>query len=282
MTAPFSVEGALDKHVAALEEERQPDGYWHPSSLFGCARKAVYEFLGTPKPALDAKTKRIFRIGHETHEFIQTAVAEQGNLVLFLPEVKVVDDELKIKGHADGLGLYADGTWELFEFKTIRDNALKYAKELPKDDHRKQTVSYVRTLRKFGGTWKLPDELVGDYLNALGPLRETLPNYVVDTDGEVRLVIPPLPDLERIRFAYLAKGDWTIAEFVQLYNEQKGAWVESYVERLQRHVDEGTLPMRLPNKTLDSGNISPTQHHYLCGYCPFAERCWKQDEEGVD
>jgi hypothetical protein len=275
----FSVEAALDHYVEKLEEERQPDGYWHPSGLFGCARQAVYGFLGVPKSAPDRKSKRIFRIGHVTHDFIQRAVGAHPGLVLFLPEVKILDEERKLKGHADGLGFYEDGTAEVFEFKSTRSGALRYG-DLPKDDHRKQVTSYVSVLRRHGGTWKIDPEIDLSYT---GTLQHEQPwEIFTDDEGSARLRIPPLPELEHVRIAYLAKDDWEIREFEQKHTDQKEAWLDDYLARLRRHVDEGTLPMRLPNKTLDSGRVSPTQHHYLCGYCPFAARCWSQDQEGVE
>lgn len=279
---PFSVEAAVDRYVEELEEARGHDGLWHPSGLFGCPRKAVYDYLGVDKDEPDARAKRIFRLGHMLHEFVQTAIAAwvdsidpgEDGLVLFLPEVKVVDPELGVKGHADGLGLYADGHWELFEFKSINSNAFKYG-DLPKDDHRKQPTLYAGILRRLGGTWKVDGPRRALPVGGLGLEAFT------DEEGDLRLRIPPLPDLTRMQLVYVSKDDMQMEAFPQLWTPEKEAWIGSYLERLQRHADEGTLPHRLPNKTLPSGNISPTQRDYRCSYCPFAARCWNVDKEGV-
>ena len=75
----FTVEAALDDHVAALEIPRLPDGKWHPSSIFGCDRKAIYEVRGTtPTNPPNAGSRRTFRIGHIFHSFLQDAVAAAG------------------------------------------------------------------------------------------------------------------------------------------------------------------------------------------------------------
>lgn len=270
----LSVAETLDAHVADLEEERLPDGQWHPSSLFGCERRAVYDFLGTEKEPLDARTKRVFRMGHIFHELLQdglTAAVERGDLKAFYPEVKIVDPVRGLKGHADGLALENDDTWTVLEFKSIKSTGFKYG-GLPKDDHRKQVAAYVSTLRRYGGTWKLPDRiptwLESQLFASMGG------DVVTSDDGQDQyLVIPPLGDLARVRFAYVSKDDLEIKEFEQTHSEQKEQWLDEYLAGLRAHVDAGTLPDRLIRYT-ETGNVSK-QRHYLCGYCPFAKTCWE-------
>ena len=253
----FQVADALDAYVAELEEERLPDGRWHPSSLFGCARRAVYDFLGTPKAPLDKRSKRVFRMGHIFHALIQEAVARDPSLKQAYAEVKIVDPERGIEGHADGLIQHADGHWTLLEFKSIRSTGMKYS-DLPKDDHQKQTFSYVSVLRKYGGSVKPPGWKEGDGV----------------------IVIPPLGDLDHIRYAYISKDDLEIREFDREFTAAEEEWLNIYLLKLKIHVAQGTLPKRLIRLT-EAGNVS-SQKHYLCSYCPFMARCWSEDGEGVD
>lgn len=266
------VEEALDGYVEALEEERLPDGHWHPSSLFGCARRAVYDFIGAEKAPLTKKSKRIFRMGHIIHELIQTALQRSPKIVRFYPEVSVSDPELNTKGHADGLALLDDGTWVVCEFKSISGFGFKALKG-PKDDHLKQAKTYVRSLRKFGGHVRVtPEWLEANYSDDLE----------LDTDAEgMMVVIPPLGALTKIGFAYLSKDSLDILEYEEVFTDADDAWLVEYLERLSLHVFEGTLPRRLVNIT-PTGRVSKTRA-WECNWCPFAERCWNPREpEGVE
>lgn len=268
----FSVAGALDRYVESLEEERLPDGHWHPSSLFGCARRAVYDFLGTPKAPIGARTKRVFRVGHIFHELIQTAVAASPAVKEAYAEVKIVDPVRKIKGHADELILVdedGEDVWGVLEFKSIKSTGMKYS-DLPKDDHRKQVATYCDVLREYGGLVKIQD-----------PAENVYNRNTTEIDGELYIVIPPLGDLARVRFAYVSKDDLEIKEFEQIHTDAKGEWVTNYIKGLEVHVANGTLPKRLVRLT-PKGKVSK-QRPWPCSYCPFADKCWAPEEpEGVD
>lgn len=253
MTALSLTQQIVDDYVSSLEEERKPDGYWHPSSLFTCARRAVYEFLGVEKPPVDARGKRIFRLGHILHEFIQTAfgrAASLGDQALFYPEVALVDEARKIKGHADGLSVsLADG--EVLEIKTIGTYGYKSLTE-PKPEHKQQAKLYVQILRRYGGTFEFQPE------------------------GGGVIEIPPMPNLKKVRFAYVSKDNLEIKEYVEEFTEEDDEELDAYLARLDLHVFEGTLPKRLIQLT-PTGKVSK-QRPWECGYCPFADRCYSSRE----
>lgn len=235
----FSVLSAIDRHVGALETERQPDGKWHPSSISGCARQAVYGFRGVPKSdERAAKSKRILRIGHILHQFAQDAVmAEVGvSIRAFYEEVKIDIPELNITGSVDGVLELYDGTWVVLEFKTISSNGFKYAKELPKPEHVTQVACYLHALREHGS-----------------PARG----------------IPPLGDrLTKAVVAYVEKQELSIAEYTVEWSEQMRADLVSRAAELAWYEDGDELPDRLlPEKR--GGK------HWLCGYCEWNTRCWE-------
>lgn len=254
----FSVTASLDRYVSALEEPREADGYWHPSSLFSCPRKAVYEFRGTEKSnPPDERARRVFRVGHILHEFVQTAISRDPDVVAFYAEVKILDEERRIKGSADGLIRYGNGTWEVLEFKTINSNAFRY-NDLPKEDHKGQGSVYIDLLRTYGGIATLAD------------------------GTEVEL--PPMgDDLRRVRFVYISKDDLKIEEFTMLWTDGKAQVIDERLEILEVHEAAGTLPRRLPPtvKTNKKTGKTTTSRNYLCGYCSFQDRCWNEDPEGV-
>lgn len=236
----FTISGAMDAHIEALEVPREPDGKWHPSSLYGCDRKAVYEIRGTvPSDDRDVKSKRALRQGHMVHEFVQEAVASTSGLRVY-DEVKINAPDLNLTGSVDGLIWLSDDEAQVLEYKTIKAWGFK-ALTKPKDDHIGQTKAYVYCLRNFGG---------------------------VSREGEV---IPPLGDkLKSVRFAYICKDDFSVREFVLEYQPDWEAEVVSRVADLSAQQEAGTLPARLKGEN--------GKRNWLCGYCPFETRCWEVEE----
>jgi CRISPR/Cas system-associated exonuclease Cas4 (RecB family) len=254
----FSVVAALDKHILRLEEERKPDGFFHPSGIFGCPRKAVYEMRGTEKSnPPDERARRIFRVGHVLHELIQDAIALDDEVVAFYAEVKVFDPERGIKGAADGLVRLANGRWIVLEFKSINSMAFRF-NDLPKEDHRGQASVYMDVLRTHGGTAEL-------------------------SDG-TPVILPPFgEELTRATFAYVSKDDLKVEEFTMLWTDAKAEVIDERIHVLSTHLDAGTLPRRLPPtvKTNKTTKKTTSSRNYACGYCPFQTKCWNEDEEGV-
>lgn len=143
---PSLIQPILDKHFLALKEEREPDGFFHPSSLTGCARQAVYERTGTPKTdATDVRNVRIMARGTEMHEAIQSILLQE--FPGFLPEVAV--EHPLVRGSCDGLLPIGDGL-ELQEFKSISPMAKKFKGSLPKPEHVMQARIYAWGLKGMG------------------------------------------------------------------------------------------------------------------------------------
>jgi hypothetical protein len=185
-------------------------------------------------------------------------VAKSPDLARYWYEVKILDPLRRIKGSVDGLKLFRTGAWEVDEYKTINSMAFRF-KDLPKEDHKGQASVYLQTLREVGGI----------AINA-------------ETGEEER--IPPLgDDLTRARFTYISKDDLKVEEYTMLWTPSKGAVIDERLDLLERHLEDGTLPARLPDEPVMSKG-KPTgkfKQAYLCGYCPFLDRCWNEDPEGV-
>jgi len=252
----FSVEEIIDRHVERLHEDREPDGYWHPSSLSNCLRQAVYELRGTEiTNPRDARSRRILRVGHMFHQFVQDAIASDPAVVEFYPEIKLHSERLRVIGSSDGLQSLAriveDGyeVWEVVEFKTINSLSFRY-KDLPKPAHKIQAATYMKLLREDGGT----------------------------VLGESPKVIPPLGDkLTRARLVYLSKDDLKLEEHVVLWTPAKDEEILSRIAVLEEHRVAGTLPRRLP--MVSDKKTGQEKRDYLCGYCQYEDRCWKGDPD---
>jgi hypothetical protein len=245
-SAPISVTAILDEHVAALSEERLPDGKWHPSSYWGCDRKVVYELRGVEKTnPPNAATYRRFRVGHILHEFVQGALATAPEIIAFYPEFSI-ETKLEETGHGDGLAFLNDGTAIVLEFKSINARGFGFLKTGPKDDHAKQASSYAVAARRDG---------------------------VIADDGTA---IPPLGDkLTGVLVVYLEKDSLEMREFWLPYNTGWEARVEARIASLERYrADPESLPPRQADK-------SKFPCSWKGGQCDFLDRCWDQDGNGV-
>lgn len=241
----------IDRMFLDRQEDRPPDGFFHPSSLSGCARMTVYEVTGTePSDEKDVRSIRIMGEGTDMHADIQAEMAKR--FPGFLAEVKV--DCLDIRGSVDGLLPVSDGVsgaaerwveehktippyellspvYELQEYKSGGDYKIKMLKRkgAPDPQHVKQTQMYYWALGKMG------------YL------------------------------LDGIRIVYFARDDWSVLEFeVEPWDEAECRSFEGELGLLRLRVEDGTLPDRLDQK----GDMA-----WLCRYCDFRTRCFKVDRE---
>lgn len=204
------IQPILDKHFLALKEEREPDGFFHPSSLTGCARQAVYERTGTPKTdATDVRNVRIMARGTDMHEEIQGLMLQE--FPGFLAEVPV--EYGLVRGSCDGLLPMGDGVtlaesltapvYELQEFKSISPIAKKFKGSLPKPEHVMQARIYAWGLENTG--------------------------YLIDG----------------IRISYFDRDDWSVQEYeVQPWTDEEALVFENQLDDLEWHAQEGSLPER--------------------------------------
>jgi hypothetical protein len=246
----------VDEEIQARNDARQAErgsdkGEWHPSSLTGCQRAAVYDYTGTERTdEPEIRNIRIMDRGTSIHEEVQAMVVRScirrglSPHEAFLVEVKV--DHAGIKGSCDGL-LKTGTKWEVQEYKSISPTGKKFMhpkpfgkrgpgnEPEPKPEHVKQARIYQRCLKGQGFD-------------------------VTDT----------------IRIVYFDRDDYSVWEF------EVEAWldVEWYeflgeIADLEDHVQADTLPYRMP-MTEKKGRL---ERNWQCGYCPFATRCWNVDKE---
>jgi hypothetical protein len=178
-------------------------------------------------------------------------------VVAYYSEVKILDENRRIKGSVDELLGFSNGTWVVLEFKSINSMAFRF-NDLPKEDHRGQASVYMQSLRENGGIGTLADG--------------------------TEVFIPPLGDkLTRATFAYVSKDDLKIEEYTLHWSDAKAEVIEERLEILETHLEAGTTPRRLPPETKVNNKTgkSTTSRAYLCRYCPFQDYCWNVEKEGV-
>ena len=282
------IKPAIHDYLLATAEDREPDGMWHPSSLFQCDRQAVYQVRATPETDFKTGEDMIpLAMGKAIHTIIQSAVSHVRNAGyctcgvpeptmehhptcdLTLPnvgivkawhEVKVLIPGLNVTGSADSLVLLDDGTYEVEEFKSTKSSGILWANRAvkkggpgfqPKPNHVSQGLAYVYAMRYFP--------------------------FTVDGDGDERLEMPPLGDkLTKLRVTYFGKDAGEILEFVYEITPEWEEQFVKYIWDLERYRSpDAPLPPRLARD--DDG-----KKNWLCNYCAFRTRCWENDGEGVE
>lgn len=257
--APFSIKALVDEYVEALEEPRPPDGMWHPSSYWGCDRRAIYEVRGVEQTnPSDARARRIFRVGHLIHSFVQTALASAPDFVAFYPEF-AIESKLEERGHGDGLVFLEDidtGPVVVIEAKSKNSTGMRYIRMAASDDHAKQGSSYAVQARTTG---------------------------VWIEDGEERRFIPALGErVVGVIVVYFDKDSLDIVEHWLPYETEWEQRVADRITHLNKYRDDpDSLPPRLP-MSRSGGKL---KKNWMCdwgtGRCPFLDRCYKQDGSGT-
>jgi CRISPR/Cas system-associated exonuclease Cas4 (RecB family) len=129
----------------ASDDPWRSSGYYSPSSLAYCARAMYYQRTEVEqRNCLEAQTRITFGVGHAVHDMLQSWLVEALGEDAVEMEVVCTDEDLHIKGAADGL-LELEHFRKLLEIKTI--SAKGYADlSKPKPEHVLQTHCYAYML----------------------------------------------------------------------------------------------------------------------------------------
>ena len=144
----IDIEGMIDAYIHDTEEERLPDGKFHPSSLWMCDRQAVMQARGEVKTnPPDARTMRTFKIGHMFHAFIQEAITHTLKS-RFEPEFDV--DFGLVTGHGDGISEEDGPEHVVWEFKSAKSLRRMEKENAPQEHHVKQVATYAVGKKRDG------------------------------------------------------------------------------------------------------------------------------------
>lgn len=140
------IENALDLYLAG-KEQKDLDGHWHPSAMYGCDRMAIYAKNQVPQSdPPTAQQLRVFEMGNLVHELTQRALIEQGLDVQ--TELLLVDGNNDLAGTLDQYVVFTDRA-EVQEYKSMKGIAFKYLKEA-KPDHVMQAATYCLMMEYLG------------------------------------------------------------------------------------------------------------------------------------
>ena len=233
-------QGIVDQMFLEQYEERSGDGFLHPSSLSGCWRQAVYDASGTERTdAKDVRNIRIMGNGTAFHDKIQAYMHR--TYPGFLSEVEVECGP--VIGSADGLLPTQEGYGY-----TVDAGA-----ESPYTRYELQEYKSISPMGKryLKGRSK-PEHVTQARVYAWALERQ---GYLIDG----------------IRIVYFDRDDWSVEEFeVPAWAPEEAAVFESEMHSAEVHLEEGTLPDRLPLD--EKGNRA-----WLCRYCQYQTRCYEVD-----
>lgn len=147
----------LDEYIAHIDEERVPDGKFHPSSLWMCDRQAVMVARGEKQSnPPDSQTKRVFKIGKIIHEFIQEAMAWRFNRSgsEYNLQTEFAFDEEHVTGHGDDAlfvkWLTPEQEVVVYEYKSTRSLTKQRSSKQASPHHVKQGATYCAALAAQG------------------------------------------------------------------------------------------------------------------------------------
>lgn len=139
---------ALEKYLIARADRDQDRAFNvnAPSSAGRCLRQRYYSRTDVESDGIsDARVQRIFDNGTGFHERTQRYLLDQG--ILLMDEIPLLDEDLNIQGHTDGLLEIGYGECAIMELKSIKDDGFKSLKEA-KPEHKLQGLTYVHCTEK--------------------------------------------------------------------------------------------------------------------------------------
>jgi hypothetical protein len=272
----FTVDAALDSYIERHTEDRPPDGKYHPSTIYMCDRKSLYEVRATEREdAFKPGDRRPLFIGNTLGPVLQSAIEAQVGVTLLsaVSEPRIDVPEWNLVGNADAFVIHMDGTPEVIENKTIGSNGLRFALkkgELPKPEHINQGLTYLLGIKRHGYYTPYFDDDDGMCPNCVTPWKCNGPHEPYPQIQRWHHW-NAVPDLTRLRVVYWEKDKHPVYEYtVHLTSEWEEQFIE-HIQRLDRYRSDGTaLPPRMP-----SG-------FWGCNYCAYARRCWNIDAEGTE
>lgn len=203
----------LDEYLKALDSGREADGKFHPSSLWMCDRQAVMTARGEKKSnPPDAKSLRVFKVGHLIHELIQAAMSwkfdtvdSSSQVVPTMTRPEFAIEEEWVVGHGDDAlfinFLLPDEEVIVYEFKSTRSLAKQRKSGKPSEHHVAQGATYAAALAAKG------------------------------------------TNVKELRVVYFEKTNLDIQEFIIPYNPEWRVQLDKKVAELQPYLDQpGVYP----------------------------------------
>lgn len=272
--------GALQRHIVSENtriQELRSVGYIHPSSACKydwCQRASWYEIIGAPAappPDVGHRMANIFAEGHEIHDKYQRWLTQMGILVGMweclicgyqqwgqgLPEhchfclgdrfayaeVPVEDEDLMIRGHADGI-VMLEGRKRLIEIKSIGLRTIEL-------DYPKMYKPYRDGEINLTELW--------------AKVKEPFPVHIRQATMYLH-ILRRHHAIEEIIFIYEFKANQDVKAFTIGYRPETIAHILQGAREIVTAVDTQHV-VRRPG-------WAETPNVKVCRACPYRETCW--------
>lgn len=275
-----SVIARLDRFLLERTEENdRAINVNSPSQAGRCMRANFWMRTGqADKSVIDARTQRIFDNGTGMHERIQAYLKAEGCLIF--DEIPLIDAELNIQGHTDGLLKLNTYDYAILELKSINSNGFSKLKDA-KEEHKLQAMIYLycmecrrldlREMSQEEFEESKPDRrdfYASRYQHMKDGkkrTREEKINFQVNLNMELDdLLYTITKPIDTIVFLYENKDTQDLKEFKVKYDEEMMDDLIDYYEKLNRYVDKNIEPPR-------EGTSKSCQ---MCRWCSYQSYCW--------
>lgn len=278
----------LDQYLLSLND-KDGDRRWDinsPSSASKCERAIVYGRLDyeSDANAIDARTRRIFDNGTETHERLQKYMMDEG--MLKMDEVPVFLDRLQIQGHTDGLLQLNRYELGILEIKSINTNGFSKLLDA-RDDHKEQALVYMVCLEErrkwLKDKFSTEDEIMNYFIT--DEYRTFIENHYKHMEGgnhyskgeklqfkyeqhmkADRLLWNTPRPINKSIFLYEDKNTQELKEFTVKHDEESWMNLEDKFEYINEYVAKKEVPPRPDNATSKSCTV--------CRWCNFKSTCF--------
>jgi hypothetical protein len=137
---------AMNLSLRAKQEVGRPSkAFWRGSLLGGCLRAHWYDSTGVEGDPFDDGTLRLFERGHVVSDTVNKLLAASPAFTSFESEVPVAIERYDFAGNIDAVVQWANGIVEILEYKSVRQRALSYLKQV-KPEHAIQAAMYSNAL----------------------------------------------------------------------------------------------------------------------------------------
>lgn len=275
-----SIIARLDKFLVSNKEESDRAINVNSPSQVGRCKRANYWMRTGEETAstIDARTQRIFDNGTGMHERIQAYLKAEGSLVF--DEIPLIDEDLNIQGHTDGLLRMTPYDYSILELKSINSNGFSKLKDA-KEEHKLQAMVYLYCMEVRRQELR---EMSQEEFEASKPQREEFyaSRYQHMKDGkkftreekiafQVKInmdlddLLYTIPkEIDSIVFLYENKDTQELKEFVVKYDEDMMCSILDYYEELNDYIAKEELPPR------EGTSKSCT----TCRFCNYQISCW--------
>lgn len=256
-----------------------------PSCAGKCMRANYYSRMGYESDgSVDPRSQRIFDNGDGVHERLQGYLLDMG--LLICDELPLINDELSIQGHTDGILDIDEDEIAILELKSINDAGFQKLKDA-KDEHKRQGFVYLycaeerrlylrktyKTREAFRKSQPEREKYFREHYQHMKSGKKWTREEKIENEVKMNIIADdifydtPKP-ITKVIFVYENKNDQTLKEYVlerDITTEELLQEVLEEYRELNEYVKKKKLPPRC-------GSCKSCQE---CRWCNYKLECWR-------